>query len=259
MVGVGWLSDVRFPYAERGGAGANWALRLLIGASLVAFAQLALAVADLGFSLIPAVLLVAVLGAIGLRFAQSSTRRVACHTKVAAVGRGERVGWALLGLIVVAAPVRSFVVPEAGLGRLFALGPQRPGLRPLRDIVTRAPSTSTTRPWSPCSKRGCYFHRGATSIDLGKTVWAVVGSAFAICLAWHLRLGLRPTLARPGTSRRGIVLTTTAAHRRLLDRSGRPALTAYLTLATLADLAMARRRRPSPGSCRRRLRRRAPP
>ena len=67
-----------------------------------------------------------------------------------------------------------------------------------------------------------------------KTIWALLGSAFAICLAWHLRLALGRAWLAP-VLRRG---DQSSPRPQLLDGfwTGQAdlALTAYLTLATLA-------------------------
>src|SRR5262249_22643173 len=110
---IGWLSGVRFPRGGRQADAASWALRVLVGASLVAMAQLMLALAGFGFSWIPAPLLVAATGAVALRVI-GGPGQVECDSKVVRVEARERLGWALLGLVLVAALVRSVVVPEAG-------------------------------------------------------------------------------------------------------------------------------------------------
>src|SRR5215472_16270298 len=90
---LGWLSGVRFPQHTPGAEVANSGLRVLVGASLVALAQLVLALVGVGFSAVPAVLAVAAIAAVGLRVAQTSTQHE-CEAKLVRVERRERLGWA---------------------------------------------------------------------------------------------------------------------------------------------------------------------
>src|SRR5918912_349053 len=84
---LGWLSGIAWPHTPETGASASfwaprWALRLLVGAFLVALAQLALALAGIGFETTALVLVAAAVPALGLRLlARSATRaaRPASH------------------------------------------------------------------------------------------------------------------------------------------------------------------------------------
>ena len=231
---LGWLSGVRFPQTDRRGAFANWALWVLVGACLVALAQLKLAALGLGFSLIPAVLVLAMLGAVGLRLVSTSRAELACHSKVAAMGRRERVGWTLLGLVVLVALARAVMVPEAGWDAYSHWGLRAQAFATRRAAVVDAHSEHEYYPpLVPLLEAWLYLHRGMVSIDLGKTVWAVIGGAFAVCLAWHLRLSLRSVWLAPYLAL-GIVLTTTALIEGFWTGQADLALTAFLTLATLA-------------------------
>jgi hypothetical protein len=90
-------------------------------------------------------------------------------------------------------------------------------------------------PLVPLLEAWLYLHRGGVSIDLAKTVWAVIGSAFAVCLAWHLRLSLpmsRAALAPYLAT--GIVLGSPALLESFWTGQADLALTAFLSLATLA-------------------------
>jgi hypothetical protein len=230
---LGWLSGVHFPQTDRRGAFANGALWVLVGASLVALAQLALAVVGLGFSLIPVVLLLAMLGAVGLRWAGRSSRQGSCRSKVTSVGRRERVGWALLGLVVLAALARAVVVPEAGWDAYSHWGLRAQAFATAGALVNAHSEHEYYPPLVPLLEAWLDFHRGVVSIDLAKTVWAVIGGAFTICLAWHLRLSLRSVWLAPYLAV-GIVLTTTALIEGFWTGQADLALTAFLTLATLA-------------------------
>jgi len=85
----------------------------------------------------------------------------------------------------------------------------------------------------PLLEAWLYVHRGAVSIDLAKTVWAVLGSAFGICLAWHFRLSLRAAWLAPYLAA-AVVLGTTSLLESFWTGQADLPLTAYLTLATLA-------------------------
>src|SRR5918912_4489023 len=82
---LGWLSGIAWPHTPGTPAvfwAQRWALRLLVGAFLVALAQLALALAGIGFETTALVLVVAAVPALGLRLlARSATRaaRPASH------------------------------------------------------------------------------------------------------------------------------------------------------------------------------------
>src|SRR5690242_12562320 len=105
---LGWLSGVRYPEAPRP---VSWALRLLVGSCLVAFAQLALAMVGIGFGTIGVALLVAGLAALAVRAIGQTVARSVSRPPMVLV---ERVGWALLGALLVAATLRSLLLPEAG-------------------------------------------------------------------------------------------------------------------------------------------------
>jgi hypothetical protein len=85
----------------------------------------------------------------------------------------------------------------------------------------------------PLLEAWLYLHRGLVSIDLGKTVWALVGSAFALCLAWHLRLSLRPAWPAPYVAT-AIVLGTTALLEGFWTGQADLPLAAWLGLGGLA-------------------------
>ena len=71
---LGWLSGVGWPSQQHVFWAPRWALRLLVGAFLVALAQLVLASMGVGIGSIPLVLVVAAIGGTGLRVAWSKTR-----------------------------------------------------------------------------------------------------------------------------------------------------------------------------------------
>jgi hypothetical protein len=92
-------------------------------------------------------------------------------------------------------------------------------------------------PLVPLLESWIYLQRGAASIDLAKMIWAVVGVAFGICLAWHLRLALEtsgrylaPALAL------AIILGTPQALESFWTGEADLALTVYLSLTVLALL-----------------------
>ena len=64
----------------------------------------------------------------------------------------------------------------------------------------------------PLLEAWLYLHTGSPSIDLGKTIWALLGSCFAVSLARHLRAILHPDWMAPLTS--AAILASTAT---LLD------------------------------------------
>ncbi|HEY1298193.1 MAG TPA: hypothetical protein VGJ60_34370 [Chloroflexota bacterium] len=229
---LGWLSGLRFPRGGRGAEAPSWAMRVLVGASLLAMAQLVLALAGFGFSWIPAPLLVATLGAVALRIMRGPAR-VECDTKLVRVEQRERLGWALLGLVLIAALVRSVVVPEAGWDAYSHWGLRAQAFASAGTLLNAHSEHEYYPPLVPLLEAWLYVHRGLVSIDTAKTVWAVIGGAFAVCLAWHLRLSLRSAWMAPFLAT-GIVLVTTALLEGFWTGQADLALTALLTLATLA-------------------------
>ena len=147
--------------------------------------------------------------------------------------RAERWAWAALAALLAAATLRSLIVPEAGWDAYSHWG-LRAQAYALSGTVTNAGSEHEYYPpLVPLLEAWLYLHRGAVLIDLGKTISAVIGSAFAICLAWHLRMVLRPVWLAPLASG-AIVLATTELLDGFWTGQADLPLTAWLTLATLA-------------------------
>jgi hypothetical protein len=229
---LGWLSGIRFAEHAPVADVASCALRLLIGASLVGLAELVLSLLGVGFSGIASVLAVAAVFAIGLR-ASRAAAPAACENKPLRVERREWIGWALLGLLVVGGLVRSVLVPESGWDAYSHWGLRAQAFANAGTVVNAHSEHEYYPPLVPLLEAWLYVHRGLVSINLGKTVWAVTGSAFAVCLAWHLRLALRLAWLAPYLAA-AIMLTTTALLEGFWTGQADLALTAYLTLATLA-------------------------
>jgi hypothetical protein len=147
----------------------------------------------------------------------------------------ERAGWLLLAGVLCAATVRAVLVPEAGWDAYSHWGLRAQAFALAGTIVDAHSEHEYYPPLVPMLEAWLYINRGAVSIDLAKTIWALVGSAFAVCLSWHLRLSLRPPWLAPffGTA---IVLSTTALLENFWTGQADLALTAFLTLATLAVL-----------------------
>jgi hypothetical protein len=145
----------------------------------------------------------------------------------------ERAGWLLLGAVLLAATVRSLLLPEAGWDAFSHWGLRAQAFAIAQTVVDAHSEHEYYPPLVPLLEAWLYLHRGMVSIDLGKTIWAVLGSAFAVCLSWHLRLSLRQPWLAPwfGTA---IVVTATALLESFWTGQADLALTAFLTLATLA-------------------------
>jgi hypothetical protein len=247
---MGWLSGVGWPSQQHVFWAPRWALRLLVGAFLVALAQLVLASIGLGIGSIPLVLVVAAIGGTGLRVARSKTRCTPEATKSAepnprtvgidepeanlrTMAVRERVGWLLLGAVLLAAAERSFLVPEAGWDAFSHWGLRAQAYALAGTIVDAHSEHEYYPPLVPLLEAWLYVHRGSVSIDLGRTVWALVGSAFAVCLGWHLRLNVRQPWQAPFFAA-GIVLITVALIDGFWTGQADLALTAFLSLGTLA-------------------------
>jgi hypothetical protein len=231
-LGLGWLSGVDWPDAGAAGTfwAPRWALRLLVGSCLTAFAQLGLALLGPGFANIPMAIACAAVGAGALRLVQPR----AGHVTAKMDGR-ERAGWVLLALVLLAATARALLVPEAGWDAFSHWGLRAQAFALAGTIVDAHSEHEYYPPLVPLLEAWLYLHRGLVSIDLGKTVSALVGSAFAVCLAWQLRLSLARVWLAPWLAT-AIVLATTALLDGFWTGQADLALTAYFTLATLAVL-----------------------
>jgi len=241
-MGLGWLSGVDWPDAE---ANANssifwaprWALRLLVGSCITAFAQLVLAMTGLGFAMVPLVLVVASLGAGALRIVQRWTdpRTSPSGQPAAVMSWPERAGWLLLGLLLLSATARALLVPEAGWDAFSHWGLRAQAYALAGTIVDAHSEHEYYPPLVPLLEAWLYLHRGMAPVDLGKGVAGLIGSAFGVCLAWHLKLWLRPPWLAPWFAG-AIVLATTALLESFWTGQADLALTTYFSLATLALL-----------------------
>jgi hypothetical protein len=227
---LGWLSGIDWPPELPAFWAPRWAIRLLVGSCLVGLAQLVLASIGLGIASIPLVLATAAVGAGALRLIRE--QKLDPH-KALAMDIRERVGWLLLACVLLAAAVRSFLVPEAGWDAFSHWGLRAQAFALAGTLVNAHSEHEYYPPLVPLLEAWLYVHRGGPNIDLGKTVWALVGSAFAVCLAWHLRLSLRRPWLAPFFAV-SILLGTTALAESFWTGQADLALTAYLTLATLA-------------------------
>jgi hypothetical protein len=239
---LGWLSGVSFPIANGPSAhhrwseqAAGWALRLLVGAFLVGLAQLLLALVGVGFSFIPGVLLLAAIEALVARLALGSAPAVACIPRSAPTSQRERLGWWLLAGLLVAALGRALVVPESGWDAYSHWGLRAQAFASIGTLVDAHSEHEYYPPLVPLLEAWLYLHRGAISIDLGKSIWALFGGAFAVCLAWHLRasLGAGAAWLAPYLAV-AIVLATPGLLEGFWTGQADLALTVYLCLATFA-------------------------
>jgi hypothetical protein len=233
---LGTLSGVDWPSAPGGATfwAARWALRLLVGAVLVAFGQLVLALIGVGFGSIPLVLIVAAVLAGALRVV-SRVGHSGPLSKSLEMDTRERIGWLALGALLVAATLRALVIPEGGWDAFSHWGLRAQAFAQAGTIVDAHSEHEYYPPLVPLLEAWLYLHRGGVAIDIGKTIWALVGSAFALCLAWQLRLILRFTWLAPYVAA-AIVLSTTALLDGFWTGQADLPLSAELTLATLAVL-----------------------
>jgi hypothetical protein len=239
---LGWLSGGEWPRAAGGFWPARWALRLLVGAVLVSLAELLLALSGVGFGSLGAnglgvgglalVLAVAALAAGGLRLVARGERSAERGTPPEMDTR-ERAGWLVLAVVLFGATVRSLLVPEAGWDAYSHWGLRAQAYALAGTVVNAGSEHEYYPPLVPLLEAWLYLHRGTVSIDLGKTVWALVGSAFSICLAWHLRLSLARVWLAPWLAI-AIVLVTPALLDGFFTGQADLALTAFLTLAALS-------------------------
>jgi hypothetical protein len=225
---VGRLSGVAWPFR------AAWPvmvpLWLLVGGVLVGLAQVLLALVGLGFGDTMLVLLVAVVLALAVRLVSPNRPHASFETRIE--GR-EAGGWVVLGAVLAAGSVRSWVVPEAGWDAFSHWGLKAAAFATTGTIADAGTVHEYYPPLVPLLEAWLYLHRGSIDIDLAKTIWPLFGSAFAIALAAHLKLVLSERWLAPYLAAL-IVLGTTQLLEGFWTGQADLALTAYLTLATLA-------------------------
>ncbi|MDQ3809313.1 MAG: hypothetical protein M3336_03390, partial [Chloroflexota bacterium] len=237
LVGLEWLalgrlSGISWPHAAAPAwPPASWALHVLVGAFLVGLAQLLLAALGIGFGSVAVVLLAAAL--MGALIRKTQLPHLAPSKRHIPQDRRERAAWLVLAALLLAAGVRSLIVPEAGWDAYSHWGLKARAFALAGQIVDAGTVHEYYPPLVPLLEAWLYLHRGSTSIDLAKTVWSLFGAAFAVCLTWHLRLALATPWLAPlmGTL---IVLAVPQLLESFWTGQADLALTAYLTLATLA-------------------------
>jgi len=240
-LGLGWLSGVDWPaptpWAPR------WCLRLLIGATLIGFALLLLAVAGVPFAWPPLPLLVAAIAAGAIRWL-SRHRRTEHPASYSACGmtgeshiRRGRLGWMLLSGVLMAGLIRAIILPETGWDAYSHWGLKAQAFFYAGAIVDAHSAHEYYPPLVPLLETWLYFQRGVVSIDLAKTLWAVFGASFGVCLVQHLRLALDASARWPAPVLALVIILATP---QLLEGfwTGQAdlALTVYLTLMVLAML-----------------------
>jgi Dolichyl-phosphate-mannose-protein mannosyltransferase len=149
--------------------------------------------------------------------------------------RREQVGWLVLGLALLATALRAIYVPEAGWDAYSHWGLKALAYSQMGTIIDTHTVHEYYPPLVPLSEAFLYLQRGSASIDLGKDVWPLVGSAFILCLAAHLRRLLAQRWLAPYAAL-GVLLTSTQLLEDFSTGQADLALTAFLTLATLATV-----------------------
>jgi hypothetical protein len=255
-LGLGWLSGVDWPDACDWWLG-TWPLRLLVGAFLIGAAMLLLSAVGVGFANPWLVLAVAALAAALMRWGTRGA--VTLHVRDGPVAkrlpeeltlasethsregrrrwggdrRWELGGWLTLGGILVAATIRSFLVPEAGWDAYSHWGLRAMGYALAGDVVNVRSAHEYYPPLVPFLEAWLYLQRGSVTIDLAKTEWALIGVAFAICLAAHLRAFLPKPWQAPWFTA-AILASTTALLESFWTGQADLPLAAFVTLAALA-------------------------
>lgn len=161
-------------------------------------------------------------------------------------GWAERLGWLVLGGVLLGTCSRAFAVPEAGWDAYSHWGLRALAYAQAGSITDAGSEHDYYPPLVPLLEAFLYRQRGLVSIDLGKDIWPLVGSAFAICLAWHARLLLARRWLAPYVAL-GVVLGTSQLLEDFSTGQADLALSAFLTLATLAALQALRAPRQANG------------
>lgn len=230
LVALGWASGVAWP-----GPTPPWwvqaALRLLAGVPLLAVALLLAALAGLSLKLMPVVAAGALALAALVRLA--AARRVP-PAGPPRLGRGELLAWSGLAALLAAAFARAWLVPEAGWDAYSHWGLKAKAYFLAGSIVGTDTAHEYYPPLVPLLEAWLFLHLGQASLDFAKVLWSVVGSAFAVCLSWHLRLALRGTTWAAPLLGAAVVLASTGLLEGFFTGQGDLALTSFLTLGTLA-------------------------
>jgi hypothetical protein len=145
----------------------------------------------------------------------------------------ERLGWLLLGGVLAAALARAVLVPEVGWDAYSHWGLRAQAYALAGTIVNAGSEHEYYPPLVPLLEAWLYLQRGMVSLDFAKTVWALIGAAFGVCLAWHLRLSLPLPWLAPFFAT-AIIASTTALLESFWTGQADLALTTFLTLAALA-------------------------
>lgn len=225
---LGWLAGMEWPCEAP--FVVRWSLRLMGGAALLGFTLLVLGLVAIPLTLVPVVLAAAAVLAALARVLVFRPRRVIAAARP---GSGELWAWAILGLVLAGACLRSWLVPEAGWdaysdwglrAKAFALGGAIVPAQTAHEYYP--PVVSLLEAWLD-------IQRGLVSIDLVKVQWAILGSAFAVVLGWHLHAVLRPRWTAPLASL-GILAVTPQLLQGFWTGQADLPLAAFLTLGALA-------------------------
>lgn len=224
---LGWLTAVDWPSAAL--PVARWALRFLVGLSLLGSALLLQAFTPLSLST----------PWIGLAFAAVLALLVRLLHRDRVTGspptidRTELLGWLLLSAVLAGAVVRAWIVPEAGWDAYSHWGFKAQAYFLAGHFIPTNTAHEYYPPLVPLAEMHLFALLGNSNIDLAKVIWALAGSAFVFSLAWHLRLAL-PRPSRAPYYALGILLGTELLLESFWTGQADLALTAFLCLGTLA-------------------------
>lgn len=231
---LGWIADSGWVWPAPA-SGARWGARLLVGAFLVASALLLAMLVALPLTNVPAVLGLAAVLAVALRLATAALGISSPHrsTPFTKPSNATITAWALLTLLLVAALVRASVVPETEWDAFSHWGLKAKAYFLAAAWVPTPTTHEYYPPLVPLLEAWFYAHRGGVQIDQVKAVWAVLGAAFAVCLAEHGRALLAKDWAGPLVSI-GILLAATQLIDSFWTGQADLSLTVYLTCSVLA-------------------------
>ncbi len=239
---VGWLSGLDWPGPIQAPAWTRWSLRFLVGACLVGVSLLLEAVAGISLRSVPPTLLIAALLALAIRagWRAAGPRAAAAaggepaspHARRPRPGK-EALGWLLLAIVLAAAFIRSATVPEAQWDAYSHWGLKAKAYFLAGGIVDTWTAHEYYPPLVPLLEAWLYVHLGEAAIDQAKLIWALAGSAFVLCLAWHFQLVLSRRWLAPFLAT-AVLLATVQLLESFWTGQADLALTASLTLSALA-------------------------
>lgn len=156
----------------------------------------------------------------------------------------ERLGWAVMAVLLLAALVRALATPELGWDAYSHWGLRAAAYAQAGTVVNAGSEHDYYPPLVPLLEAWFDLHLGRVSLDFSKSIWAVIGGAFTVCLAAQLHGAMRARWLAPWLAIAIVGITPELLDGFFTGQADLP-LAAFLTLASLAGWQWLRH--PTPG------------